>query len=161
MLDNYKKIFQFTGRSSRVDYWLFYSLRLIFIIPIIFYFISHSNWDNGFDNAPIFSLFVLFCCFISLINLIVNISLSVRRLHDIEKSGWHYLYIFLLPEFGYLSYINQFEAAGAILILIAFIAWLYFFTQEKEIHINKYGKDPFDYDSLSDEQKRIFNNFTK
>ncbi len=80
----FKKYFVLKGRASRSEYWYFYLFSLIlYVIPFII----------GGDNADLF-IGLLF-----LILTIPSFTVSVRRLHDIDKSGW-YVLIYLIPFVG-------------------------------------------------------------
>ena len=80
----FKKYFVLKGRASRSEYWYFYLFSIIlYIIPFII----------GGEDADVF--FVLFF----LILTIPSVTVSVRRLHDIDKSGW-YVFIYLIPFVG-------------------------------------------------------------
>ena len=57
-----------------------------------------------------------------LVNIIPAISVSVRRLHDIDKSGWWY-WVVIIPLLG-------------ILILI------FFAVQKGTVGANRFGPDP-------------------
>ena len=70
-----RRAFDFSGRSDRVEFWVFEVLTTLFIL--IVEAIELSLW-----GVPV--LFTLLCLFI----LIPSLSLMVRRLHDTGKSGW-------------------------------------------------------------------------
>ena len=70
----------FSGRATRAEYWWFY----------LFWFLALVV--SGFINETL-SVLVL----VGL--LLPNLAVSIRRLHDIGKSGWFYL-INLLPLVG-------------------------------------------------------------
>ena len=78
----------FNGRSRRSEYWWFTLFNTIvgfvlgFAVP---------------DFAWIWTLAVL----------IPGTALCVRRLHDVGKRGWYYLWI-LLPRIGYIMILVQF-----------------------------------------------------
>lgn len=76
----------FSGRASRSEYWYFY----------LFYFIAYlvlAALDMALGSVVLFTG-------IYLLGIIVPIvSLSVRRLHDVNRSGWWY-WIFLVPLVG-------------------------------------------------------------
>ena len=69
--NNYKKTFDFKGRQSRFDYWIFV-LFIIFITYVVMY-LSNNKIIN--ENLS----YLLF------INIIPLLSSSARRLHDGEK----------------------------------------------------------------------------
>ena len=101
-----KKYFVFQGRASRSEYWWF---QLIFTPS---YFIS-SYLEN---ELSYFFLGIFLFCFIP------AISVGVRRLHDIDKSGL-FLLISFIPFIG-----------GFIL--------LFFMISEGTKGKNKYGDNP-------------------
>ena len=77
----------FKGRSRRSEYWWF-TLFNIIVTGIISAAVPDYSW--------IWSLIVL----------VPGIALVVRRLHDVGKSGWFYLWI-LLPLFGSIIILIQ------------------------------------------------------
>jgi uncharacterized membrane protein YhaH (DUF805 family) len=82
----------FNGRAQRTEYWyymLFFTLGIVIftIIDIVI----------GFYNEEV-SLGLLSGIFI-LINFFPSLSVGIRRLHDIGKSGWWYL-INIIPIIG-------------------------------------------------------------
>ncbi|UQZ89205.1 DUF805 domain-containing protein [Deltaproteobacteria bacterium Smac51] len=84
------KYFQPNGRARRKEYWMFY---LFYVIAyIILAIISSFLGENAAMIIPgLFALGVL----------LPMITLSIRRLHDIGKSGW-WLLICLVPLVGSL-----------------------------------------------------------
>ena len=73
--------FEFSGRSSAGAYWYFalWSFLLVILFAVMdFTFDLVDNYLN-FSNL------------LSLVTLVPSISLSIRRLHDINKSGWWFL----------------------------------------------------------------------
>jgi len=90
MIEAYIKMWvnlsDFSGRSTRSDYWLaiLASLVIAIVLVILAIFIPFFN-------------FVL--SVVSIITIIPGPALSVRRLHDIGKSGW-WLLITLIPVIG-------------------------------------------------------------
>jgi uncharacterized membrane protein YhaH (DUF805 family) len=80
----FQKFFIFTNRASRSEYWWF----------ILFYTI--------FATIPTFVLnenVVVFGSIMALLLFIPGIAATVRRLHDINKSGW-FIFISLIPILG-------------------------------------------------------------
>ena len=74
----FNKYTVFEGRSMRSEYWnwrLFELLIVLIAIRLDFTFLVS-------DNKQYFSLFVFFLTFFP------GLCVSVRRLHDIGKSGW-------------------------------------------------------------------------
>ena len=80
----FQKIFIFTNRASRSEYWWFILFYTIFAtIPT---FVPNEN-------------VVVFGYIMSLLLFIPGIAVTVRRLHDINKSGW-FIFISLIPFLG-------------------------------------------------------------
>jgi len=67
----------FSGRASRKEYWMFVLFNIIF--AFVFGFVC------GFAGAP--ELAQLY----TLATLLPSISVAVRRMHDVDKSGWFVL----------------------------------------------------------------------
>ncbi len=111
-LEVLKKYMVFDGRARRAEYWYFTLIYVIISIVLsgIDYFILNAS-DTGL--AVLSSVF-------SLAILLPMIGVSVRRLHDIGKTGWWYLLTFI--PFG------------------SFVL-LYFFIQDSEPD-NQYGPCP-------------------
>ena len=76
----FKNYLNFSGRSGPSAYWWYLLWSLIF--TILFAQIDSLALDISAED--LFSLSSAF----ALITLIPSISLSLRRLHDIDKSGW-------------------------------------------------------------------------
>ena len=71
----------FAGRSSRREYWM-YTLVLV-LISFVLGILDAMIWGE----AALSQLFTFGNVF-SLATLVPSLSVSVRRLHDIDKSGW-------------------------------------------------------------------------
>jgi len=119
------RYFDFNGRSSRTEYWMFVLINFFFtfLLFLLDYVIITSN--NGLEFPP-------FSTFYSLIMFIPSISVGVRRLHDVGKSGWM-MFLPLIP------------LIGSIWILILFI-------KESDQGSNKYGENP---KTLFQENKKL------
>ena len=85
----YAKYFDFKSRARRSEFWwaFLYVLIAEFVLVGIFTFLNLNFEDLFFHIADIF----LFG--------IPLLALSVRRLHDMDKSGW-YIFIALIPLIG-------------------------------------------------------------
>jgi uncharacterized membrane protein YhaH (DUF805 family) len=75
-----KKFKDFAGRASRKEYWVFSGINIL--INIVLGIIEGSVMEE--DNKIFESIF-------SLILLIPSLAVSVRRVHDVNKSGWFLL----------------------------------------------------------------------
>ena len=89
----FTKYATFSGRTSRKNYWLaVLGLFLIaFVIGIIAGIIGYALDNKNISN--------IFMAIFELAILIPGIAMSVRRLHDINKSGWWY-FISFVPFVG-------------------------------------------------------------
>lgn len=84
----------FSGRARRKEFWMFALFNVIFGIALEL--IDHiAKTEYG---TPPFS-YGLFYILYALAIFIPGLAVSVRRLHDIGKSGWFYL-IMLIPIIG-------------------------------------------------------------
>ncbi len=86
---------QFSGRSRRMEYWMF-AVGLIgvsIVISIVETMLGLAGMVGG-AIGPISALFTL-------ATLIPSIACAVRRLHDQDKSGWWLLLAFV-PVLGAL-----------------------------------------------------------
>ena len=88
--DNY---FNFEGRASRYEFWWFVLIN--FVIGCI---CTGLDWLIFSGNPQIFSGLV------GLALLLPGLGLCVRRLHDINRSGWWVL-ITLIPLVGEIIFI--------------------------------------------------------
>lgn len=81
--DNYAN---FNGRARRKEYWMFFLFNMLFaIVTVIIDFILGT--------------FLLIYAIYVLALIIPSIAVTIRRLHDIGKSGWWY-FILLVPFIG-------------------------------------------------------------
>ncbi len=82
----------FRGRSSRTEYWNFalFTAIVVLLIP------AFAEVISGDDESPLSLFASLFALLYALVTFIPNIALSVRRLHDIGRSGWWW-FIGLIP----------------------------------------------------------------
>lgn len=146
----YKKVVfenyaNFNGRARRSEYWYFilfnalFSLALTIIDDLLG--LNFGTAESGVLNT-IYSLAVF----------IPSLAVSVRRLHDIGKSGWLLLItygtIILLAVFLILgSFMYSFDSSALIMIfallIIAVAIWLLImFCTEGDDFTNKYGPNP-------------------
>lgn len=116
MIEAYKKFFRnyanFKDRSTRKDYWLVILINIIigFCVGLI----------GGFLGEEAEKVCTVVVGIYSLATLIPSLALEVRRLHDINKSGW-FILISLVP------------AVGSIILLV-------FLCMDSVNENNQYGK---------------------
>lgn len=86
-LDAMRKYADFSGRATRSQYWFFSlaMLGIIIAVLIIDQLIAYTQPEGASLLAGL----------VYLAHLIPSIAISVRRLHDINKSGWWLLLLFV------------------------------------------------------------------
>lgn len=104
-----KQYTDFSGRARRKEFWMFY---LFNIIASCIASVLDSVIGTGGILAAIYALGVL----------LPNLAVGVRRLHDIGKSGWNWLWAFI-------------PLIGAIVVLV----W---FCKDSQPGDNQYGPNP-------------------
>ena len=105
MIDAYKNFFknyaEFTGRSTRPDFWWVWLGNLILSIPfwIIYFYtvflstVMYSVSDSASEATfMVFGLVAIIYAVFYLAILVPTLALSVRRLRD---AGFHWAFIFL------------------------------------------------------------------
>lgn len=129
MIESYKKVVfenyaNFNGRARRSEYWYFGLAN--FIIAIIAAIIDSVAGLN-FEPLPYGWLYFAN----ALLILIPGLAVTVRRLHDVGKSGW-FFFIILIP------------IIGSIWLLVLFCT-------EGDQGDNEYGSDPkSDFDEINE-----------
>ena len=120
----WKKFAQFSGRSRRKEYWMFFLYNTLisaalWILGLVFRQVGMGVIIPNSGIGLIF--FVLYFAYLLAI-LIPCLAVSVRRLHDTGKSGWLFLLV-LIP------------IVGPIILLV-------FFMLAGNSGANQYGPDP-------------------
>jgi uncharacterized membrane protein YhaH (DUF805 family) len=82
----------FEDRASRTEYWMFGLFNLMFAL---FFFCLDLSFKINFEGHLIGPLYILYFLF----SIIPSLSIAVRRLHDVGKSG-NYLFLALIPFAG-------------------------------------------------------------
>ena len=128
----FKKYLVFEGRANRAEYW--YWRLFEFLVAYASLRIDQIFFEN---NSSLFSLFVFF------ITLMPGISVSVRRLHDIGRSGWWLLAPFLGIFFFFFTKITNmsiiFTNVAIILSTMSFLVLLFWFISPGTKDKNRFG----------------------
>ncbi|HXD02029.1 MAG TPA: DUF805 domain-containing protein [Novosphingobium sp.] len=105
MILPYRRYAEFTGRSRRKEYWMFVLFQVLvsLAIGVVFGRTSYMTGagmmtGNVMVQGPGGMVQNLF----SLVSLIPGIAVSVRRLHDQDRSGW-LLLLALIPFLGWFA----------------------------------------------------------
>lgn len=110
-----KKYADFSGRASRSEYWYF--VLFYFLISIVLSIVDAVTGTLN-PNTGVGLLSGVF----TLAMIVPSISVNVRRLHDIDRSGWWLLMIFA--------------------IVIGWIVLLVFGVQDSQPSDNRFGPNP-------------------
>ena len=115
MLLPFKRYAEFTGRSRRMEYWMFTLLNVIVVTVLMIVVFGAGGaaglFTPGADGEPAAGLGALFggmgLLFVvyGLAVLLPSIAVTIRRLHDRDMSGWWYLGIIIasmIPLVGFL-----------------------------------------------------------
>ncbi len=98
MLEPLRKFAVFEGRARRSEYWLFVLFQLLLSVGFVIFASVAFAITGGRQDGPV-ALFMgligllLILFFIALV--IPGLAVSVRRLHDSDKSGWLLLLSFV------------------------------------------------------------------
>lgn len=94
----------FKGRTSRRDFWLAYLGYIILTVLVSFV----AGFISGLLDTEILSFIpTLF----SLVFIIPLLAMEIRRLHDVNKSGW-WLFISFVPLVGSIILLVLFCSAS-------------------------------------------------
>jgi len=120
-LEVFKKYAVFSGRARRKEYWYFLLFNIIISIVLAVIDGVTGTFSAETDMGLLGGLYTLAV-------LIPGLAVSVRRLHDTDRSGW-WLLIYLIP------------LIGAIVLLV-------FMVQDSTPGENRYGPNPKDVTAL-------------
>ncbi len=96
MLQPLRKYADFQGRARRSEYWLFTLFLIIVSIVLYVPLIAFSgDMQTTGEINPIAGLLLLILGVFGLGTLIPSIAVTVRRLHDTDRSGWWILISFV------------------------------------------------------------------
>lgn len=114
-IDVIKKYAVFKGRARRKEYWYFSLFNILIILALIFIDALTGTLDADTGYGLLSGLYTLAV-------FLPSVAVSIRRLHDTDRSGW-WLLIALIP------------LIGAITLLI-------FFASDSQSDENEYGLNP-------------------
>ncbi|MEO6135927.1 MAG: DUF805 domain-containing protein [Ginsengibacter sp.] len=113
----------FTGRARRSEYWYFVLFSMIAtIVAAIIDRMLGTTFSMAIGGESVSLGYGYVYLFYSLAVFLPGLAVTVRRLHDTNKSGWYFL-IILIP------------LAGAIWLLVLLCT-------DSTFGINKYGPNP-------------------
>ena len=110
----FKKYAVFEGRAGRSEYWWFFLFSAACVVALSI--IDSIVFDVQFENYGVLVIIYLIAV------MLPTIAVSVRRLHDMDQTGWWYMLVFV-PMIGW----------------ILVLCWLIF---PGTVGPNKFGLDP-------------------
>jgi uncharacterized membrane protein YhaH (DUF805 family) len=127
MIMPFRKYADFSGRSQRKEYWMFFLFNWMVVLPL-FIFIGMqgeasdkaTNLSGSAKEMADIGVGVLMLYIVAII--VPSIAVVVRRLHDQDKSGW-------LALLTFIPYVGS-------LVLVWFMA------SDGTAGANRYGPDP-------------------
>lgn len=92
---HFDNLFTRRGRINRAKYWMY---NIMVILAIVLFIVLYEAFEIGFSDLILLKQeFIIILIILPFIW--INIALSVKRLHDHDKSGWFFL-IYLIPYIG-------------------------------------------------------------
>ena len=101
----------FAARAARSEYW--YWALFVLICALVTKYVDGIIF-SGMNVSPLYSLF-------SVATFVPGLAMAIRRLHDLDRSGWWFLIVFTI--------------IGAFVLL-------YWFCQKGTSGPNRFGADP-------------------
>jgi uncharacterized membrane protein YhaH (DUF805 family) len=108
----WRQAFNFRGRATRREYWMFLPLLYgawvlaIFAVALV---VGFSGADDGAFDAIVLT----FTFATMALATVLLLSASIRRLHDHGKSGWLFL-LTLIPLVGWIFYLIMMLTPGTV-----------------------------------------------
>ena len=139
MLMPLKRYAEFSGRSRRKEYWMYFLLLIIvgFVLGLIEGVMGLQQTIGGV-YGPLSAIFALG-------TFIPSIAVGVRRLHDTDRTGWWVLLPILPYALSIAMLLSGNLAMAGILAMVALgcaIVLLVFLVLDGTKGPNKYGPDP-------------------
>lgn len=151
----FQKYATFSGRARRSEYWSFFLFCLL--VSIILSILDMLLFDKGFISVTIFGKphAIGLTSIFSIVVLIPSLTVTFRRLHDIGKSGWLCLPLFIialllsLVDKTWLETLADKTLSMAITILVVLlmvlvyaILMLVWLCRDSEPDANRWGWNP-------------------
>ena len=144
----FQKKFTIKGRASRSEFWWFF--LFIFIVTLLLRFFGDYQFFRY--NPYLFEL-KPFSTLWSLITFPALICVYIRRLHDINKTGWSLLLYFIsiivsiMVSFIITIVFEQFSdiiisIASLVIVFGAYIVFIVFYCKKGTAGDNRFGADP-------------------
>jgi uncharacterized membrane protein YhaH (DUF805 family) len=163
-----KRYAEFSGRSSRAEFWWFFLFMILLYVAFWIVFVASVGASAASGTQPslamigTFGIVGILLMLFYLALLIPTIAVQVRRVHDTNRTGWwvggfYLLYLIYMvvafgsvfamqiPEDGSPPNMGSFALVGiiALVMLIYSIVLLVFFCLPGTKGANRYGDDPY------------------
>ena len=103
MLMPYRRYADFSGRSQRMEYWMFTLFAVLVTLVVLALMFSGmpatDEYGNPGDPGTMFYVGIGLLVLFGLGSIVPSIAVQVRRFHDQDKSGWFVL-LGLIPYVG-------------------------------------------------------------
>ena len=139
MLLPYKRYAEFSGRSRRMEYWMFTLFSTIIVLLLVGLMLAGGFDLSSLNNpdaappepGPLFWVGVAGISIFALGTFIPGLAVTIRRFHDRDMSGW---------------WVLGFAVLGAIPVVggIASIAQIVILALPGTKGPNRFGEDPID-----------------
>lgn len=154
LIDALKKVYlknylNFNGRAGRAEFWW----------PVYFFTFIYASLINALNIIPFLGTAISIIVMLAV--LLPNIALAVRRMHDINKSGFYVLIPYVGLAICVISYISAFSnpyfGAGFKILfgsLIAIASCVYFIVlalRKGDLTENRFGAVPEDVEVVTEE----------
>lgn len=169
MLMPLKRYADFSGRSRRTEYWMWVLFQFLIgaaVMVIMFAFVGSAILSGDVGSAMAMGGIALIIYFLyalwSLVCLIPGLAVTVRRLHDTDRSGWWIMILFgpyLLMIVGTFMTASSVGSGGdgmmgamlsmiaGLCVLVGGLVLLVFMVLEGTKGPNRFGPDPKGADS--------------
>jgi uncharacterized membrane protein YhaH (DUF805 family) len=146
----------FKGRFNRGKYWLFFLIYLVALVGIVVVgssFIAAGAQGGGIGAAAVLAalLVIVFALFF-IFAFVATLAVSVKRLHDRNRSGWWLLVFFFVPMLllsigeGANPSPDELSGAGIAFALAGFGVAIWGFVElgllRGTVGDNRFGPDP-------------------
>ncbi len=154
MLMPYRRYADFSGRSRRMEYWMFQLFCLI--VGVVLYalifagggldlFVAAAEADaagvpadlSAVTFGPLFWVGAGLMTLWGLVTIIPSLAVTVRRLHDRNMSGWYFLGFIALA-----IVLSMIPMIGPLLTFALEIGWIVLMALPGTRGPNAYGPDP-------------------
>jgi uncharacterized membrane protein YhaH (DUF805 family) len=130
--------FLLSGRLGRLAY---FGYSLVFGVVLVVIALVLILPTRNSPNGPM--VLIVVGIILGLIALWGGIALSVKRLHDLDMSGWHYAWMVVLP--GILNAIGNLGhmlAVSIVALVFSLAVWIYLQFWPGTDGMNRYGYRP-------------------